>query len=149
MSEGSIRPGPFVAAGVIVVLAVGASLLAYTAGDRIETAHTGTGAAASSGPTSAPATPGAPVQASANGAGIYGGNCAGCHGANGEGAVGPKLAGLSGYTNEVFAAAVLDGKGPGGKALGAMMPHFSTMGFSGKKAEQADLDALFDYLKGL
>lgn len=146
MSEGNIRPGPFVVAGVIVVLAVGASLLAYTAGDRIETAHTGNGAAAPSGPSSAPGTP---VQASANGAGIYGGNCAGCHGANGEGAVGPKLAGLSGYTQEVFAAAVLDGKGPGGKALGAMMPHFSTMGFSGKKAEQPDLDALFDYLKGL
>lgn len=148
MSEGheNIRPGPFVAAGVIVVLAVGASLLAYTAGDRIETAHTESGVVATGGST---ATSASEVKVGANGAALYAGNCAGCHGASAEGAVGPKLAGLSGFAKEAFASAVLDGKGPGGKALAPMMPHFSDMGFSGKKAEQADIDALYDYIKGL
>lgn len=84
------------------------------------------------------------------GAALFAGNCAGCHGAAGGGAIGPKLAGLVQPWNAAeFDAAVLDGHAPDGRTLAAMMPHFKTAGLDGQPPSDAQMAALYEFVRGL
>jgi mono/diheme cytochrome c family protein len=120
-----------------VVLVVGLALGAFSY--RIGTSLSGVGDAV-------------PVMASAqvDGPALFSANCAGCHGPAAQGAVGPKLAGvMGGWPLATFEGAVLDGQSPEGRPLAAMMPHFRSAGFDGEPPSDAQIAAVFTYLKGL
>lgn len=90
---------------------------------------------------SAPAAP-------LSGATLYAANCAGCHGADAQGGLGPKLAGSAkNWTEQVFAAAVLDGHAPEGRTLSPTMPRFRQVGFDGAPPTDAQLKALLAFLQ--
>lgn len=55
----------------------------------------------------------------------FAGTCGGCHGMEAQGGMGPALAVTKTWTDAQFTAAVREGKAPD-KALGAVMPHFTT-----------------------
>lgn len=83
-----------------------------------------------------------------DGAALYAGSCAGCHGAGGVGgAVGPSLLASAGWAPGDFAAAVLDGVAPGGRELAPTMPRYRQVGLDGGDATDEQVAALQAYLQ--
>lgn len=83
-----------------------------------------------------------------DGASLYAGSCAGCHGAGGSGgAVGPGLLEAAGWSPGDFAAAVLDGVAPGGRELAPTMPRYRQVGLDGGDATDEQVAALQAYLQ--
>ncbi|MFC6616552.1 c-type cytochrome [Deinococcus radiophilus] len=85
----------------------------------------------------------------ANGQQLFVGNCGGCHGAAGEGGVGPNLQTAAGWTLAEFTQATLHGVTPDGRELATVMPHFADTGLDGAPAEDAQLEAIHNYLQTL
>lgn len=123
---------------LVAVLALAAALgtSAYQAGGRL--AGTGGGAVVTAATGTVP-----------DGGALYAANCAGCHGSDAGGALGPALRASAAWSGADFTQAVLEGRTPDGRSLGAVMPRFSAAGLDGSAPTQAQLDALHAYLKTL
>lgn len=123
---------------LVAVLALAAALgtAAYQAGERL--AGTGGGAVVTAATGTVP-----------DGGALYAASCAGCHGADAGGALGPALRASAAWSGADFTQAVLEGRTPDGRTLGAVMPRFAAAGLDGAPPTQAQLDALHAYLKTL
>lgn len=138
MSEDRSFSGREIAAVLtFVVLAGATALVSYRSGLNV--------AGGSGGAEVAAAVANAPV----NGQALYVGNCAGCHGAQAQGGVGPGLSNSAGWSEADFQAAVLHGKGEGGRTLAPVMPRFAETGLDGKDATPEQIGAIHAYVKGL
>lgn len=138
MSEDRSFSGREIAAALtFVVLAGATALVSYRSGLNVAG---GGGGAEIVAPVA-----GAPV----NGQALYVNNCAGCHGAQGQGGVGPGLTASAGWPEADFQAAVLHGKGQGGRTLAPVMPRFAETGLDGEEATPEQIDAIHAYVKGL
>lgn len=84
-----------------------------------------------------------------NGTQLYVGNCGGCHGGKGEGGLGPSLQAASAWALADFSKATLHGSTPDGRELAPVMPRFADAGLDGAPAEDAQLEAIHNYLKTL
>ncbi|CAM3278615.1 C-type cytochrome [Deinococcus saxicola] len=89
------------------------------------------------------------ASAPVNGQSLYASNCVGCHGANAVGGIGPALGVTAAWTPAEFAAAVLHGKAPAGRALAPAMPRFAESGFGGETATDEGVEAIHAYVKSL
>ena len=84
-----------------------------------------------------------------NGQTLYAGACAGCHGAAAKGGVGPALGASAGWSEAVFAGAVLRGQGSQGRELSAVMPRSEKVGLDGGAPTAEQVSAIHTYVKGL
>ena len=137
VSEKSFSRREIIAVVTFFVLAVALGFGAYQTGIRM--AGTGSGAVVAATPASA--TP--------DGQALFVGNCAGCHGAQAEGGVGPALGEAAAWSAPEFAQAVLNGVGPGGRALAPVMPHFAQTGLDGAPATDAQVEAIRTFIQGV
>lgn len=120
----------------VLVLAGTLGTASYQAGERL--AGTGGGAVVTAATGTVP-----------DGGALYAASCAGCHGADAGGALGPALRASAAWSTADFTQAVLEGRTPDGRSLGAVMPRFATAGLDGSAPTQAQLDALHTYLNTL
>lgn len=129
---------------LLLVLTIQVGSLAYNAGKGIaaQPFPDGKGGATASALAETDAKP-------VNGTQLFGGNCSGCHGGKGEGGLGPSLQAASTWTLAEFTQATLHGKTPDGRELAPVMPHFADAGLDGAPPEDAQLEAIHNYLKTL